>query len=221
MRKTLAMTLAGATLAIASPAFADIVQVSPSSIQGSNVLFNGADQSGSTVTGSTQGGVDVNFSGTTLGGGTTLLASGGQASLTGDFDTSTPQPNDTIGLTSVSFGLAGGGLFNDVELNLFGTNGATADFTLTDDSGQVFTFTNIALGNGENRLGFQAINGQQIANVSFNLTSGTISDVRQVRIGTGQNVGGVPEPAAWALMMAGFGMTGAALRRPRRKSQIA
>ena len=30
---------------------------------------------------------------------------------------------------------------------------------------------------------------------------------------TGLAVGGVPEPAAWALMIAGFGLTGAALRR--------
>ncbi|THD64539.1 MAG: PEP-CTERM sorting domain-containing protein [Phenylobacterium sp.] len=27
--------------------------------------------------------------------------------------------------------------------------------------------------------------------------------------------GGVPEPSAWALMIAGFGLTGAALRRRR------
>ncbi|MFM7028005.1 MAG: PEPxxWA-CTERM sorting domain-containing protein [Chakrabartia sp.] len=221
MKKTLAIAIAGAAMTVASPAFADIIQVNPSSIQGSNVLFNGGDQNGTTVTGATQGGTNVNFTGTTLGGGNILNASGGQASLTGDFDTSTPQPNDTLGLTSINFGLEGGAYFDTVELNLFGTSGATADFTLTDDGGQTFTFTGIALSNGQNRLGFQAINGQHIANVAFNLTSGTISDVRQVRIGTGQQVGGVPEPAAWALMMAGFGLTGAALRRPRRKSQIA
>lgn len=220
MKKHIAIAIAGVGLAASSPAFADIIQVSPSSIQGANVLFNGGTQTGTTVTGSTQAGLNVDFSGATLGGGTILRASGGQAALTGDLDTSTPQPNDTLGLTSVSFAVQGGGLFDNVELNLFGTTGATADFTLTDDAGQVFTFANVALSNGQNRLGFEAINGQRIANVAFTLTNGTITDVRQVRIGTGP-MGGVPEPAAWALMMAGFGLTGAALRRPRRKAQMA
>lgn len=221
MKKFLAIAIAGTALASAGPAFADIVQVDPSSIQGDNVLFGGTDQTGATVTGSTQGGSTVAFTGTTLGGGTILHAQGGQASLSGDFDAGTADPNDTLGLTSVNFGLQGGGFFNDVELNLFGTSGATADFTLTDDGGQTFTFTGIALSNGENRLGFSAINGQQIANVAFTLTSGTINDVRQVRLNAGQPTGGVPEPAAWAMMMMGFGATGAALRRPRRKTNLA
>jgi hypothetical protein len=30
------------------------------------------------------------------------------------------------------------------------------------------------------------------------------------------SVGGVPEPAAWALMISGFGLAGAALRRGRK-----
>lgn len=221
MKKLIASAVTGIAILSAGPAFADIVQVDPSSIQGDNVLFGGQDQTGATVFGSTQGGTTVAFTGTTLGGGTILRASGGQASLTGDLDAATAEPNDTLALTQISFGLQGGGLFDEVELNLFGTNGATADFTLTDDAGQVFTFSNIALSNGENRLGFEAILGQQIANVSFALTSGTITDVRQVRLGVSQPVGGIPEPASWALMMAGFGLTGAALRRPRRKVQAA
>ncbi len=53
MKKFLAIAIAGTALVSAGPAFADIVQVDPSSIQGDNVLFGGTDQTGSTVTGST------------------------------------------------------------------------------------------------------------------------------------------------------------------------
>lgn len=40
-------------------------------------------------------------------------------------------------------------------------------------------------------------------------------------VGVGPIGGGVPEPAAWALMIAGFGLTGAALRGRRGRSAIA
>lgn len=219
MKHQLAIAVATAAIVASTPALADIIQVDPSSIQGDNVLFIGGPQTGTTVTGSTQGGTTLNFTGSTFGGGNVLYAQGGQASLSGDFDTSTPQPNDTLQLTSVSFGVDGGGLFDDVELNLFGaSSGATADFILTDDGGQTFNFTNIALGNGENRLGFASVLGQHIASLSFVLTSGTINDVRQVRISPFTEGGGngVPEPAAWAMMLAGFGIVGTSLRHPRR-----
>lgn len=218
MKHRLAFAIAASAIAASSPALADIIQVDPSTLQGDNVLFNNGPQTGTTVIGSTQGGTDVAFSGTTFGGGNVLYAAGGQANVSGDFDTTTPQPNDTLQLTSLTFGLNGGGFFDDVELNLFGaSDNATADFILTDDAGQVFNFTNIALGNGENRLGFAAVLGQSISSLSFVLTSGTINDVRQVRITPFTGGGnGVPEPAAWAMMLSGFGLAGAALRRPRR-----
>lgn len=219
MKYRLAFALAASAIAIAGPARADIIQVDPSSIQGDNVLFNNGPQTSTTIIGSTQNGTDVAFSGSTFGGGNILYAAGGQARVSGDFDVGTPNPNDTLQLTSLSFGIDGGGLFDEVELNLFGaSNGATADFILTDDGGQTFNFTNVALGNGENRLGFASVLGQHIASLSFVLTSGTINDVRQVRI-TPFNGGGngVPEPAAWAMMLSGFGLAGAALRLPRRK----
>lgn len=74
------------------------------------------------------------------------------------------------------------------------------------------TLTNPANGNQsgdlQNRRFFFSFNGQQVESVTLN---------------TGQNsfefdnvaVSGVPEPGVWALMIAGFGMMGAALRRRR------
>jgi hypothetical protein len=55
-----------------------------------------------------------------------------------------------------------------------------------------------------------------IQSVSFGGTSGTVGfDNFEFNTVTAINAGGVPEPAAWALMIAGFGLTGAALRRRR------
>ena len=42
-----------------------------------------------------------------------------------------------------------------------------------------------------------------------------------LRFGTVAGAGGVPEPAAWALMLMGFGFTGAAMRRRRETVRIA
>ena len=42
--------------------------------------------------------------------------------------------------------------------------------------------------------------------------SGTYNDVTGLSL---VSVGGVPEPSSWAVMLAGFGLTGAALRRRR------
>jgi PEP-CTERM motif len=44
------------------------------------------------------------------------------------------------------------------------------------------------------------------SNVSFTSASGTF-------LSANVGPGGVPEPASWALMIAGFGLTGAAMRR--------
>lgn len=41
-----------------------------------------------------------------------------------------------------------------------------------------------------------------------------------LRFGTVDAVGGVPEPAAWAMMLTGFGMCGSAIRRRSTTSQI-
>ena len=83
MRKPI-LLVAAALLVFSGPAWATIVQVDASSIQGQNVLFNNAPQQGATIVGQTsQSNTLVDFTGTTVGGGTIIRSSGGQAAVEG------------------------------------------------------------------------------------------------------------------------------------------
>jgi len=202
---------------VAGSAFADIVMVDPSTIQGDNVLFGGSTQTGVDVFGTTTGPETVAFEGTSHGGNI-IRANGGQARLEGALNTTTPQPNDTYTLDSLFFHLNGFDTFNNLEFNLFGGDATAATFTVVDNQGEVTTFSGNALGNGQNRFGFQGINGQSIRNFTISFTGGGVGDIRQIRL---DEVIAVPEPATWALMIAGFGGAGALLRRRRQQTGAA
>lgn len=205
----------------AAPAMADIVMVSPSSIQGENILFNQGVQTGTTVNGLTNS--TPQFSVDIRSGGAEIRANGGQARVEGRLDTATNNPNDTVNLTEFQLALTAGGTFNDLELRLFGGDASEASFTLIDDGGQVFTFDNQAI-TGDGRFGFQGINGQTIASVSFTVNGSGIQDVRQIRLNpTGSTPGtpdAIPEPATWAMMLGGFGLIGGAMRRRTRVTYV-
>lgn len=211
MRKLIGSALLASALAFASPALATVILVDASSIQGANVLFNAGTQTGTTVTGFTQGGTNVNFTGTTVNSNI-LRANGGQARVEGDLDVGTPQPNDTYGLTALTFGLQGDALFNNVEFNLAGaSDGATVTFSITDDAGDLFNFNNLVLGTGSNFFGFQGTAGESIKQVSWVINGGSVGDQRQLRLDALAEA--IPEPASWAMMIAGFGFVAAAMRR--------
>ena len=160
MRKPI-LLVAAALLVFSGPAWATIVQVDASSIQGQNVLFNNAPQQGATIVGQTsQSNTLVDFTGTTVGGGTIIRSSGGQAAVEGALDSMTQTPNDTIPLSSLNFRLAAGGTFNNLELNVFGGTSTQVNFAITDNENQVTNFNNLALGNGSNFFGFQGILGE-------------------------------------------------------------
>jgi len=209
-----AIILAGALVAAATasaPAMADIIQLPKSAVQGENVLFNTGLQEGTTVTG------HLNQSTSTLvyfTSSQTLRASGGQADITGALNDLTQKKNDTLDINSLTFGLVGGGTFNDVEFNLFKGSATSVNFSVVDDSGQTFNFSN-SIGNGGNFFAFRGINGESIRSITFSGVGGGFESLRQVRLIGETRVSPVPEPASWAMMIGGFGLVGGAMRRRR------
>lgn len=221
MKHPLKATLAVCALMIAAPAAADIIQAKPSDQNGTTV-HNGGSAQGSTVLGELgQGsGIDVIFTGSNTQNNDLRLSNGqGQATITGALNTSTQNPNDTYGITSFNVGLENTGLFNWIEMSLMGSG--TVSFSLLDNLGNIFTSDGTGdfifdLTNGQNKFAFQAVDGQSIAGLSFDVTGGTVSSVSQIRIGQGTAVAAVPEPATWAMALLGFGAIGFAMRRKRR-----
>jgi hypothetical protein len=218
MRRSAIAAMGAAAMTAAMPASAAIVLVKSSSDQGANVLFNDGGQTGATVTGHTQGGTLVDFTGTTVGGGTTIRADGGQARVEGI--ASPKKKNQTLLLSSLSFDLADGGTMSWVEFNLHGGNATKVDFTLFDQDGTLYSFTE-SLANGAAKFGFRGVDGASIRTVAMQFTGG-VGDMRQVRldrfVGGGSNE--VPEPSTWALMILGFGAIGGAMRTRRARTAV-
>lgn len=92
--------------------------------------------------------------------------------------------------------------------------------------GQEISSINVAFNNGTNQTILLDPNGYggQLGFIGFTDSSNLITSVRlnaendilavdDVRFAVGN--GGVPEPAAWALMLSGFGLVGGAMRRRR------
>jgi hypothetical protein len=179
-----------------APAAAEIILVEKNVIQGANVLFNNGTQTGDSVTGHTQSGTLVNFSGTTVGGGTSITAAGGQARIGGD----------ALALSTLSFSLANNHTFNNLEFNVdVGRTGASlASFVLIDNAGTSFSFSDLDLKNsGSNFFAFQGIDGESIASIAMSFDSTGIDDVRQIRLDEVVTAA-VPEASTWAMMILGF-----------------
>ena len=199
----------------AMPAAAAIIMVPKNTVQGDNVLFNNGVQTGTTVIGHTQSGTLVNFTGSTVGGGNIIRANGGQARIEGNLDAL---------LNGVSFQLDGLKTFDELEFNLFKANSEgkgqstifpTAYFTLFDDLGVQYDFTSV-INNGENFFGFVGTLGNTISRVEVSIAGfdgAGFVDMRQVRLE--EATAAIPEPATWAMMLAGFGAMGVAMRRRR------
>lgn len=210
MRASIIASVAVA-LAGASPAYADIIAISPSTFNDGNVLADG-NQRGVNVIGTFDGG-EIVFSGSNADNNFLTTFTGGQARFQGDF---TGRGMGTFDLTSLTFASGSGALFSSVEFRLFGLDGDDdATISVTDNGGDVFSFTTDGLrsqfGSAADRFAFQGILGQSIASVTITSADG-FQDLRQLRL-AGAVAAVVPEPSTWALMILGFGAVGASLRR--------
>ncbi|WP_197042009.1 PEPxxWA-CTERM sorting domain-containing protein [Sandarakinorhabdus oryzae] len=208
MRKLFLAAASAAFAVSALPAAATIViYQTPGAVQpAENVLFQGAPPVGNVVLGYTNTtNTRVTFTGTEP----LATPSAGQARITGVDGN----------ISQLSFALDPGFGFKEVEFNIFGTGASATQALLsfTDQLGNVFSGT-YAIASGQNFFSARAFDNQFITNVLFVL-NGSVSDVRQIRIGgiadTGIGPGGdaVPEPASWAMMMAGMGLVGFGMRR--------
>lgn len=111
------------------------------------------------------------------------------------------------------------------QYNLFGLNagnffntGTTRFDVRTNVASYVFNESvDTAAGRAPLKFfGFTATGGEFITSVAYSGQNAT--GATDFQIG---NLGAVPEPAAWAMMIAGFGMIGAAMRRRRTAVRVA
>jgi hypothetical protein len=110
-------------------------------------------------------------------------------------------------LTTISF--AGTSAFGMVFGN-YASDGGALSFTLSD--GSVFNASFPAIRGNSGFFGFTSTT--PITSISVNNQAGgaNVFDVVSFSVGAAAVV---PEPQSWALLIAGFGLTGAALRRRR------
>ena len=212
-KRVMAIAAAAMSVVAATPAAATVVlDVGPGVLQpDENLLFTNDPDPSNPIEGVT------NQTGTfvTIEGGETLRPEGGQARL----DTNDGTISSTFTFRGFANQLLGFDLsdpalaFTSTEFRVFRGTATEITLTFVDTTGGVFQQTFARPVNGF--FNAIAIDGQLIDYFSI-AANGTIGDVRQMRIGGVGEIGVVPEPATWAMMLMGFGGAGALLRSRRR-----
>jgi hypothetical protein len=143
-----------------------------------------------------------------------------------------PVPSDFLSLPTGSFVTVGftdetivDGVGNDIFIGEDGAAGETAN-VFVSSNGVTFTFLGVATDNGVTSfdlgsIGFnQPVKAVKIVGLD-NFGGSPGFDVAFVQVLPGSIGPGVPEPAAWALMILGFGASGAMLRRRKALATLA
>ena len=233
MRVVVKTAVAAIALVAATPAWADIVDARASESQGTLVHGNGgAADVGLDVTGTLGGGPSapeiVHFNGSTTETSDTADANdvriqggAGQAEITGAVISGQDFQDLQSGNIFLSDGTDTFGM-SWIELAFQNVTGGTVEFTLSvlDANGDPETdafFSYLLDASGENKFAFEALNGEVMINLAYNIVGGTADSIRQVRIASAEaGVPPVPEPGTWAMMLLGFGAAGFAMRRSRK-----
>lgn len=221
MRRVLMAALATAAIGLgaATPAGAVTLQLcsgGASCVSGTtNVNLGSFNAPGATpVTGNVGvGGPQVNFTSAPDGVPSDLI------NLETNTGAATIFTADGSDLSQLTFTLVTGA-FTSAEFNLENGDPKTFDIVLSVAGGgsKVVTIANSA---GSNIFDIIGGPGESFTSASFISTgAGGFKDFKQLRLVLAQGTSPVPEPAAWALMLLGFGGIGMALRRTRRNRNV-
>lgn len=209
MRKLITATLLAGAAFVAQPASATVTFYfdNPGAIQPDEVTQVQNNQTALTVlayTNQTNREVAVH----SLDGGTLHTSSSGQAvfaATDGSLDLGeiflTGADND---FRQIEFLFSGGA-----------PKGATLTFTVGGLNPHTQSITLPKKAEGNYWFSAEATGADFFTKVTYDVTGATFTDIQQLRIGGFGNTPAIPEPATWAMMLAGFGAVGYAMRRRR------
>lgn len=208
----LALAVFGIVSIAAGTAKADIVVITGVNNQGTdNVLLNPATDV-LTVTGVVgQNNLVVNFT-SSSGSGLLTANPSGQATVSGG--------TGNTALTQLTFGLANNDTFTRAVFNINASTGGSVLIHVEgiNIDGGFFEDDFTVDSNGQNFFTVTAINGQLIQSISLTAINGAVfQDVRQVRLGGGEVVETIPEPASMLLLGSGLIGVAAGFRKRFRK----